>query len=763
MAMLRSATHWGAFRMEVEDGRLVSVSPFEHDPAPSRLTDAFPEMVYSDLRVARPVARRGWLDGDGGAGRGSDDFVELPWDEALDMAAAEIDRVRREHGNSAIFGGSYGWASAGRIHHARGLLHRFLNTAGGFVGQVTNYSFGAAMAFIPRVVGSSEAMRAPVTPLPEVAAHAEMLVAFGGLPAKNWQVQSGGSGIHALPGHLRLLAENGVKVVAVSPWKGDLPGDIASDWVPIRPNSDCALILAMIRLLVRWDAYDRAFVDRYTVGFDRLASYLDGTTDGVEKTPEWASALTGIPAQEIEALTRGLVGRKVMLTATWSLQRARHGEQPYWALIALAAALGQIGLPGLGYGFGYGSMNGQGNVGYGTPLQGLPAGRNPVGMDIPVARVADLLLMPGETIRFNGAEITYPDIRLVYWAGGNPFHHHQDLNRLREAFRRPDCVIVNEQYWTATARHADLVFPATTSVERNDIGGSSRDPYLLAMQKAIEPVGEARDDYAIFAALAERLGHGEAFTEGRSADDWLRWSWERSRERLAARGIEAPDFEAFFETGLFRMPEPDRNPTQFEDFRRDPDANPLETPSGRIEIFSEAVAAMGDSEQPGHPVWSDPEEWLGGPDAVLYPLHLLTPQPATRLHGQMEQSAVSRAGKRDGRELLRIHPDAAAARGIERGDIVRVFNERGSCLASAEPVDGLVAGVVLLPTGAGFDPDGSGADANSNPNVLTRDIGTSRLGQGCAAQSCLVDVERYDGPLPDLPGNRPPRIERREG
>ncbi len=166
-----------------------------------------------------------------------------------------------------------------------------------------------------------------------------------------------------------------------------------------------------------------------------------------------------------------LPGKRVLVAANWSLQRARHGEQPYWAIIALAAILGQIGLPGGGFAFGYGSSNGMGNPRPDTPLYGLPIGINPVDIAIPVARVADLLLNPGETVRFDGRPITYPDIRLVYWAGGNPFHHHQDLNRLRQAFRRPATVIVNECYWTATARHADIVLPATTALERNDIGG----------------------------------------------------------------------------------------------------------------------------------------------------------------------------------------------------------------------------------------------------------------------------------------------------
>lgn len=758
MQRFPSGSHWGAFQADVWDGRLVGTAPFDGDPDPSDLNTVWPEMVYSPLRVGMPAVRKGWLDGDGGARRGEDGYVEMPWDEALDLAAAEMKRIRAEHGDASVFGGSYGWSSAGRVHHARTLLHRFLNVTGGFTGQVTNYSYGAAMAFIPRIVGQAEGMTGTTTSFSAIARNAEILLAFGGLPAKNWEMQSGGFGLHAYPGHMKALADNGVDVLVVSPFKGDSPDFSPARWQPIRPNTDAALVLAMIRLLVVWDRHDRAFLDRYTVGFDRLLAYLDGETDGIAKTPEWAAAITGIDAARIEELTRSLVGRRVMMTATWGVQRARHGEQPYWAIIALACALGQVGLEGLGYSFGHGSMNGMGNDAYATPLVGIPAGTNKVGISIPVARVADLLLQPGETLRFNGAEIVYPDIRMVYWAGGNPFHHHQDLNRLQQAFRRPDTVIVNEQYWTSTARHADFVFPATTALERNDLGGSSRDPVILSMNKAIEPVGGARDDFDIFAGLAERLGAGEAFTEGRTADEWLRRSWDAIRERLARRGIDSPDFEGFRQAGRFTMPDNAPSVTQFAGFRADPGAAPLGTPSGLIELFSADVAAMNDPQQPGHPVWNDPEEWLGASLAQTYPLHLLTPQPARRLHGQMDASSLSRANKRNGRERLRMNAEDALARGIAEGDIVRIFNARGACFASAELRHDVMRGVVLLPTGATFDPDGSGADRNSNPNVLTRDVGTSELGQGCAAQSCLVEVELHTGHLPELTIYSPPEI-----
>src|SRR5579872_824909 len=183
-----------------------------------------------------------------------------------------------------------------------------------------------------------------------------------------------------------------------------------------------------------------------------------------------------------------------MLTACWSLQRAEHGEQPYWMLVALAAMLGGIGRPGTGFGFGFGSSNGMGSPRIALPSAGMTALRNPANSAIPVARITDMLENPGGEYDFNGRRMRYPDARLIYWAGGNPFHHHQDLNRFQRAWARAETIVVHEPWWTATARQADIVLPATTTLERDDIGSAQRDPFIIAMEQAIAPVGEARND-----------------------------------------------------------------------------------------------------------------------------------------------------------------------------------------------------------------------------------------------------------------------------
>ena len=534
-----TTSHWGAFGVRADADAGITVVPHPADPAPSPLLANIPGALRHRTRVRRPAVRRGWLERGAGPDprRGREPFVEVGWDEALDLVAAELDRVRRDHGPQAVFGGSYGWASAGRFHHAQSQLHRFLNLAGGFTSSRNSYSLGTSLVVLPHIVGDAEAVLRAGSSWPTITENTELIVAFGGVPAKNVFVTPGGVTRHVTPGALEALSAH---VALISPLRADLPEPVDATWYPIAPATDVALMLALAHTLLVEDLHDRAFLDRYTVGAAEFERYVRGAADGVPKDADWAAARCGIAAEDIRALARRMAAPRTLLTVTWSLQRIQHGEQPVWAAIALAALLGQIGLPGGGFGHGYGSMGDVGDHGPQLRLPYLSQGRNPVDEYIPVARIADMLLNPGAQYDYDGVRRTYPDIRLVYWAGGNPFHHHQDLGRLRRAFARPDTVVVHEPYWTSTARHADIVFPATTTLEREDLGGGRRDTHLIAMHRAASPVGEARDDYTILSGLAERLGFGKEFTEGRSARDWLVHLYEGWRADLSKDGHAVP-------------------------------------------------------------------------------------------------------------------------------------------------------------------------------------------------------------------------------
>ncbi|MCB1969505.1 MAG: molybdopterin-dependent oxidoreductase [Geminicoccaceae bacterium] len=737
-----SLCHWGAFTASVENGRLVEAVPMDGSGADPVMIGRWPELVHSHLRIDRPHVRRRFLEqgaAAGGEGRGSDEMVPVDWDTALDLVASEIARIHETFGPQAIFGGSYGWSSAGRFHHARTQVRRFLASAGGFTDQVGNYSWGAAHALLPHVLGSAEAVSGAATGWESIAGSTDTLVAFGGLNPKNWRVTSGGAGFHRMPEAVVEAARNGVKFIIVSPHADDVPDGIDALTIRPRPNSDTAIMLALAREALVSGRADLPFLQHYTVGHEQLADYLHGRMDGVDKTLEWAATIADVPHSTLRELWHRIRNGRVMLTATWSLQRSQYGEQPYWALIALAAMLGQIGLPGGGFCFGYGSLNAVGARARKGFVPAMPAISNPANSAIPAASILDCLAHPGKIIAFNGNTLTFPDIRLVYWAGGNPFHHAQDLFALDAAWRRPQTVIVNEPWWTPAARRADIVLPATTSAERNDIGGTSRDPHVFAMPRLVPPQGEARDDFTIFAALAERLGCHQTFTEGLDEQGWLTRLWAANEARATTAGIDIPSLGELFAKGCWRVPPPDGPEVMLAGFRADPDAVPLATPSGRIELFSATIAGFGLDDVPGHPAWIEPVEWLGR--AAADELHLVTNQPSRQLHSQLFQTRTD-----NGPARVDIAPSDAAARGIGNGAQVRLFNRRGACLAQAHVNHGLRPGVLAMPTGAWFAPDPARPhlERNGNPNVLTSSRTTSGLGQGCAALSTLVRIEPWN-------------------
>ena len=762
--LYRNSSHWGAFLAEVEKNRVTGVRPFEEDPDPSPMLEAIPHSVYAKTRVLRPYVREGWLKGGpgNGVGRGQEPFVAVSWEKAFDLVASELLRVKKEYTNDAILGGSYGWSSAGTFHHARMLVRKFLFSFGGCVDQSSNYSFGAAQAFVPHIAGDLRSVTGPITSWSAVRKHTKNLILFGGVNLKNGQAARGGNVAHELRPSLEKIARAGVDVVNISPCRDDAPDFLNGKWLPIRPNTDTAMMLALSHTLVTEGLHDIEFLNRYCFGFDRVLPYLLGEQDNQPKNAEWAAAITGIEASTIQKLARQMAAQRTMLSATWSLQRGDHGEQPFWALILLACVLGQIGLPGGGFTFGYGSTGGMGNA---PPLFNPPSfssGRNPINYAIPAPRIVDALLNPGKVIDYNGKKITYPDIKLIYWGGGNPFHHHQDINNLRRGWERPETVIVHEPWWTATARQADIVLPATTTLERNDFGSAARDPYLVVMKKAIEPIGEARNDYDILQELSRRVGCEEEFSEGRDEMEWLKFLYETCRKGANTNKVAMPDFDTFWEKGFFRIPDREEEYTLFSDYREDPLAKKLKTPSGRFELYSEKIEKFGYKDCPPHVTWFEPAEWLGGKEIKTFPLHLVSSQPKDRLHSQMDDGPVSEASKVSGREPAVIHPDDAKARGIKDGDIIRVFNQRGACLAGAVIADHVRPSVVRLSAGAWYDPEGRGApgslDIHGNPNVLTRDEGTSSLGQGPTSATALVEIEKFEGDVPKITVFNPPAL-----
>lgn len=762
----QTASHWGVYQVETDESthEVVSTAGVPFDRHPSPIQAGLPETVHDRLRIDQPYVREGYLRHRDRSRehRGCEGFVAVDWDQALDLVCEALLDVRERFGNESIYGGSYGWASAGRFHHAPSVLKRFLGLFGGYTDKCGNHSFGAALGIVPHVLGRADIPNLVVR-WPEVVAHTRLLVLFGGAALKNTQIDSGGAVNHDNVDWFRAARDAGIDIVCVSPYRHDVTEGAGAEWIPIRPNTDTALMLGVAGTLVADGLVDRSLVARLCVGYEEFERYLTGQADGQPKDARWASEITGAPAAVIERLAQRMVDTRTVVATSWSVQRSDHGEQPVWATIALASMLGQIGLPGGGFSLGFGATSGIAlSRPAGIPRPTLPLGHNPVTTSIPVGRTADLLLNPGETLPYQGRTIKLPRIELVYSAGGNPFHHNLNLNRFVAAWKRPGTVIVHEPWWTPPTRYADIVLPSTTTMERNDIAAAETSKFWIAMHQVVPPYRQARHDFAVFAELADRLGFGPDYHADRGEMQWLRQMYDEARVLAGDRGFTPPDFDEFWTCGMYEFPMVHEHPVLFDDFRADPDGHPLDTPSGRIELVSETIRSFGYGDCPAHPSWLEPEEWLGSSTTVRYPLHLITNQPQHRLHSQLDHAALSREAKVGGREPILLNAGDAQQRGLTEGDVVRVFNDRGAFLAGVQIAgsDTLLPGVAQVATGAWYDPEIPGRigalDKHGNPNVVTLDKGSSRLTQSSAAQTCLVEVERYDNPPPVTAFDPPP-------
>ncbi|MEM9279222.1 MAG: molybdopterin-dependent oxidoreductase [Pseudomonadota bacterium] len=758
-----TSSHWGVGIAYAENGKLTHVDGHPDDPNPSPINDNIASSLNGAARVLRPAIRKSWLE-DGGGNRdklrGKDGFVEVSWDRALDLIAGEISRVREQYGNQSIFAGSYGWSSAGRFHHAQSQLKRFLNTQGGFVSSWGNYSYNAALVLMPYIVGEYRSHVAQATRWTVIAEHSDLVVMFGGMAERSTQVSDGGLAKHRVVGNLERCKQAGVRFINISPHKGDAVESLDAEWLAPLPGSDTAVMMGIAHTLIEENLFDAGFLERYTVGFDKVRDYLLGKTDGIPKDAEWAEKQSTIPAERIRKLAIEMTNSRTMISTAAGLQRTDYGEQPLWMTVTLTAMLGQIGLPGGGYTIGYGVNGNIGNMERLFRWGTLPQFQNPVKEFLPVAMISEMLLDPGGTYSYNGTTGTFPDARLVWWAGGNPFHHHQDLNRLHEAFQTPETIIINEINWTATARHADIVLPAAAGQEREDFGGGRSDNALIPMPALVDPPGEAKVEFDIYADLATRLSNRETFTEGSSKEELLRKLWAQTQENGERAGVSLPDWDTFISGEIVTVPDPSPNQVFLAGFRADPEKNPLPTPSGKIELYSEKIASFELADCPGQATWFPPRDVAAGLQKS-YPLYMLSGQPLTRLHSQLDNGSFSMSHKVKDREPVLIHPEDATARNITDGDIVEVFNKRGRCLAGARVTSDIRNGCIFLWTGAWYDPDfeaPGNRDRHGNPNVLTHDQRTSSLSQGPASHSALVELSRYEGPVPEVVAHKPPKF-----
>ncbi|EGR1793309.1 trimethylamine-N-oxide reductase TorA, partial [Vibrio parahaemolyticus] len=763
-----TGSHWGAFRAHIYAGKVQEIKPLELDKNPTEMLNGIKGIIYSPSRVRYPMVRLDWLKKHKYSAdtRGNNRFIRVTWDEALDLFYRELERVQKEYGPWALHAGQTGWNQTGSFNNCTAHMQRAVGMHGNFITKVGDYSTGAGQTIMPYVLGSTE-VYAQGTSWSEILENSDNIILWANDPVKNLQV-GWNCETHESFKYLAELKEKVAKgelnVLSVDPVKNKTQRYLENDHLYINPMTDVAFMLAVAHVLYNENLYDKKFIDTYCLGFEEFIQYVQGKTkDKVEKTPEWAAAICGVKADKIREFARMLVSGRTQILMGWCIQRQEHGEQPYWAAAVVAAMVGQIGLPGGGisYGHHYSSIGvpSTGFAGPGGFPRNLDQGMKPkwdnndfngYSRTIPVARWIDCLLEPGKEINYNGGKVKLPDFKMMVISGCNPWHHHQDRNRMKKAFRKLQTVVTIEFAWTATCRFSDIVLPACTQWERNDIDvyGSYSNKGLIAMHRLVDPLFQSKPDFQIMSELTQRFGRREEYTRGMSEMEWIESLYNDCKKANEGK-FEMPEFNEFWEKSVLDFGE-GKPWVRHADFRKDPELNPLGTPSGFIEITSRKIGRYGYEHCQEHPMWFEKSERShGGPGSDKYPFWLQSCHPDKRLHSQMCESEEFRATYAvQGREPVYINPIDAKAKGIKDGDLVRVFNGRGQLLAGAVLTDSYPRGVIRIEEGAWYGPlnEKEGAICTyGDPNTLTQDIGSSELAQATSANTCIVDFEKFTG------------------
>ncbi|EKO3959681.1 trimethylamine-N-oxide reductase TorA [Vibrio fluvialis] len=768
-----SGSHWGAFRAQIYGGKVQAIKPLETDKHPTEMLNGIKGIIYSPSRVRYPMVRLDWLKKHkySAETRGNNRFIRVTWDEAIDLFYRELERVQKQYGPWALHAGQTGWNQTGAFHNCTAMMQRAVGMHGNYITKVGDYSTGAGQTIMPYVLGSTE-VYAQGTSWTEILEHSDNIILWANDPVKNLQV-GWNCETHQSFGYLDQLkekiAKGEVNVVSVDPVKNKTQRFLQNDHLYINPQTDVAFMLAVAHVLYTEDLYDKKFISTYCLGFDDFIQYVLGNTkDKIERTPEWAAKICGVTPESIRDFARMLVKGRTQLLFGWCIQRQEHGEQPYWMGAVLAAMIGQIGLPGGGISYGHHySGIGVPSTGFAGPggfPRNLDQGAKPkwdnndfngYSRTIPVARWIDAILEPGKKINHNGNTVTLPGFKMMVISGNNPWHHHQDRNKMKRAFQKLETVVTIDFNWTATCRFSDIVLPACTQWERNDIDsyGSYSGKGLIAMHRLVDPMFQSRTDFEIMTELTRRFGRHEEFTRGMDEMEWVRSLYNDCKKANEGK-FEMPEFDEFWEQSVLEFGE-GKPWVRHADFRKDPEINALGTPSGFIEITSRKIGRYGYEHCQEHPMWFEKTERShGGPGSDKYPFWLQSCHPDKRLHSQMCESEAFRATYAvQGREPVYINPMDAKAKGIKAGDLVRVFNGRGQLLAGAVLSDSYPRGVIRIEEGAWFGPlsEKEGAICTyGDPNTLTLDLGTSELAQATSANTCIVDFEKFTGKVPPV-------------
>lgn len=763
--------------VEFDPGYKIAQAPFSL---------AYKKRVYSPNRVKYPLKRVDW-DPNGERNpqnRGKSKFERISWDEAATLIANEIKRIKKEYGPYAILAQGDGHGESKIVHAAHGIQYEFLKLTGGSTYQFRTpdswegWYWGAKHVWgMDSTVGLME----PKTNIvKDMAEHCEQLLFWGCDPETTpWFYIAG------LPSRLCYFFEElGIKQVYICPDLNYGAAVHADKWIPILPNTDAALQLAIAYVWLIEGTYDKEHVDRLSVGFDKFADYVLGKEDGIAKTPKWASAKCGVPTYTIKALAREFAAKvtSIMHSFGGSMIRGPYSSEPARLEVILLAMQG-LGKPGVhqeNWWKGFprsvvmpteatearqGSMYG---YFWPPPPQILPKTliEKAIFSDVPIKFWGSGAQICPTSDQLK--EYTYPiskeeggsEIHMIWsdtpcrttcWGHGN---------HVTEGFQHPkiECVVVQHPWLENDTLFADIILPVNTKLEEQDFGIDRDAQYFSVFleDKSIEPIGESKSDYEAVCEVAKAMGLFGEFTKGKTVEEWIKTayedsgvkdlvSWEQLREKDYYVVPIAPDWEKD-RAGMVK-------------FVEDPKANPLQTPTGLLEIYSEALATTfpDDNERPPIPKWIERgethDERLSCLRAKKYPLLMMSNHPRWRLHAQGDDISWTRealTGKVKGMdgymyESVWLNPQEAEKRGIKSGDIVKVHNERGIVLGGAYVTERVRTQVAYMDHGSRCDWIKMGEIDRGGAINLISPIGTtSKNASGQATSGYLVEVEKLN-------------------
>lgn len=716
----------------VQDGKIIKLttdSPRREDGLVPLCACArgmnYHKTFLGDDRLRYPMKRVGE--------RGEGRFERISWEEAVETISAEWARIRDAYGpGSRYVNYSTGVSGLMRPDH---LAKRLLALDGGYLGYYNTYSTACTKFATPYMYGTDRTGNGF-----EDWLNSKLIILWGHNPAET--IFDAGT-MH----YLRKAKEKGIPMIGVDPRKNDTIVRLDAEWIPLRPTTDSALMDGMAYIIMKENLYDKEFIDRCCIGFDKqhmpegvdpglcYFSYLDGEQDGIPKTPAWASEICGVPEETIIRLARLYAETKpAALIQGFGPQRHGNGEQAARGGIMLACLTGNVGVSG-GWACGPGSYKR-----HRTPK--LPQPANPYTLRIPsylwtdaVVRGREMTALDGVT----GGDRLRSDIKMILNLAGNTLiNQHGDINRTAEILKdtsKCEFIVCSDLFMTASAKFADILLPGTSLFEGENITmpWDSGD-FLGFNNKAIEPLHESRFEYDWLKEVAENLGLKEEFTEGReTTGEWL----EHLYNELRLEETELPDYAAFREEGVYRYR---NNPPviAFEEECRDPGKHPFQTPSGKIEIFSKRILEAEYREYvattPRYvPSFEGPED----PLRSKYPLQLIGWHTKRRCHSIHDNNLELH--KLDPQALW-MNPGDAEERGIQDGTMTRIWNDRGTVHLKARITDRIMRGVAAISQGAWYRPDGEGNDTGGSINVLTS-LRPTPLARGNGQHTNLVQVE----------------------